>query len=475
MRARIRQLPARVLARMILSGIMCAPAAAQCEIVELVGDGPRDGFGYSVHASDSRIVLSRKTLLNGEEVGAAYILERTGATWSGVATLVPNDAQPGTGFGHAMALDADRLVGGAPFDDTPESGAGSAYVFERQANGNWSQVAKLLAEDGSAYDNFGYSVAISGDYVVVGAPYDGPGSAYVFERQPNATWPQVQKLTASDAQAGDEFGRSVAISADVIVVGAWCDDDLGWASGSAYVFERATEGTWSEAAKLLPSDGHFLMDFGYSVAVSPDLTLIGALGADGQVQSSGAAYVFERTGDGSWLEVAKLFASDGANSDIFGIAVALEGDVAVIGARGDDDHGQASGSAYVFVHAEDGTWSEAAKLVPDDGEPWDHFGRAVAVSGKIGVIGTYPYDVNEPWKPGKAYMYAVGPDEDGDGVMDACECPGDLNHDWIVGHSDLGMFLASWQLDDGGDCDGDGDTDHADLGILLANWANICP
>ncbi|HUU95108.1 MAG TPA: FG-GAP repeat protein [Phycisphaerae bacterium] len=123
-------------------------------------------------------------------------------------------------------------------------------------------------------------------------------------------------------------------------------------------------------------------------------------------------------------------------------------------------------------------WSEVAKLVPDDGEAWDWFGQAVAVSGNIAVVGTFPQDPNQPPKPGKAYIYAVGPDEDGDGVMDACECPGDVNHDWIVDYLDLLVLLEDWGCtgaDCPGDADGDNDTDQADLGILLANWGNICP
>ena len=368
-------------------------------------------------------------------------------------------------------------MAGAPFDDIHGPSTGSTYVFE-YCRGAWSQAAKLIADDGAQGNRFGYRVAISGDYLVVAAIYDGAGSAYVFERQPDRTWVQVQKLRPADAQAGDEFGKSVAISGDVIVVGARGDDDQGFSAGSAYVFERDPSGCWAQAAKLLASDGRFLAGFGISVSVSGDLALVGAYGADGRVPWTGAAYVFERTPDRDWLEVAKLFAADGDNSDGFGYTVTLERDTALLAAPGDDDHGECSGSAYVFVRDQDAMWSEVAKLVPDDGEAWDWFGQAVAVSGNIAVVGTFPQDPNQPPKPGKAYIYAVGPDEDGDGVMDACECPGDVNHDWIVDYLDLLVLLEDWGCtgaDCPGDADGDNDTDQADLGILLANWGNICP
>jgi hypothetical protein len=465
----------RVLMVVAAWAALATRASAQCELVELSGDVPDDGFGFAVSVSAERALIRAK--FSGGPGGAARIYERSGACWSWVAELVADDHAPGTGFANALAIDSDRVVVGAKWDYTHEVMTGSAYVFE-YGEGDWSQVAKLIADDGAEGDFFGASVAISGDYAVVGAIYDGPGSVYVFERQFDGEWVQAQKLTASDGEAFDQFGNSVAVSGNVIVVGARDDDDQGWASGSAYVFERSARGHWSQVAKLLASDGRFLAGFGYSVSVSGTFALIGAYGADGPGGWTGAGYVFERAGDGMWVEVEKLLAADGEDSDIFGCAVGLDGDVALIGARGDSDHATAAGSAYVFVRGQGATWSEVAKLVGDEGEAWDHFGNSVAVSGNIGVVGMWPNDPNNPPKPGKAYIYAVGPDEDEDGIMDACECPGDLNKDWIVDHSDLGLLLADWRCTGGdcpGDADADGDTDHSDLGLLLANWGEVCP
>jgi hypothetical protein len=260
-------------------------------------------------------------------------------------------------------------------------------------------VAKLTASDGAAYDDFGYSVAISGDTVVVGTHYDDDngfesGSAYVFERNQTGAdnWGQVAKLTASDAAADDRFGVSVAISGDTVVVGAWGDADNGTQSGSAYVFERNQTGAdnWGQVAKLTASDAAAGDWFGYSVAISGDTVVVGAPGDDDNGSQSGSAYVFGRnqTGADNWGQVAKLTASDGAAGDWFGYSVAISGDTVVVGAPYDDDNGAYSGSAYVFERNQTGAdnWGQVAKLTASDAAAVDCFGISVAISGDAGAI-----------------------------------------------------------------------------------------
>ena len=203
-----------------------------------------------------------------------------------------------------MSVSGDTIVVGADRDDGNESFSGSAYVFEKPVGG-WAdapQTAKLTASDGAAGDYFGRSVSVSGDTIVVGAHGDGDngsffGSAYVFKK-PSGGWmdaTETAKLTASDGAAEHRFGRSVSVSGDTVVVGAYGDDDNGFRSGSAYVFEKPSGG-WMDAT-----------------------------------------------------QTAKLTASDGASGDVFGVSVSVSGDTVVVGAYGDDDNGSASGSAYVFT------------------------------------------------------------------------------------------------------------------------------
>ncbi len=217
--------------------------------------------------------------------------------------------------------------------------------------------AKLLAFDGAGGDSFGFSVSISGDVAVVGAPFDddnggNSGSAYIF-RFNGVSWVQEAKLTASDGAVSDLFDVSVSISGDVAVVGAVGDGDNGDFSGSAYVFVK-DPGGWvdmTQTAKLTTSDGAASDFFGASVSISGDVAVIGALGGDTIDLNTGEAYIFEKP-PGGWVDMpqtAILFALDAASNDQLGFSVSISGDVAVVGAIGDDDNGDDSGSAYVYV------------------------------------------------------------------------------------------------------------------------------
>ena len=283
-----------------------------------------------------------------------------------VAKLLATDGAAGDQFGYSVALSGDTAVIGARFDDDDVNGleSGSAYVFTRTGT-TWTQQAKLTAADGAAGDQFGYSVALSGDTAVITADADDDvvngvdsGSAYVFTRS-GTTWTQQAKLTAADGAAGDQFGVRVALSGDTAVIGARFDDDddvNGLDSGSAYVFTRS-ETTWSQQAKLTAADGAAGDWFGYSVALSGDNALIGAHFDDDDVNGvdSGSAYVFTRSGT-TWSQQARLTAADGAAGDQFGGRVAISGDTALIGARlvNDDVNGVDSGAAYVFTGVLDG-------------------------------------------------------------------------------------------------------------------------
>src|SRR6266511_3839826 len=263
--------------------------------------------------------------------------------------LEASDPAAFDGFGFSVAISGETVVVGALFDDGAAGlQQGSAYVFAR-SGGVWTQQQKLLASDAAAGALFGISVAISGETVVVGAPRDDSrGSAYVFARN-GGVWSQQQKLLASDAAAGDAFGESVAISGETVVVGAQVDDDVaGENQGSAYVFARSS-GVWSQQQKLRASDAAVADSFGASVAISGETVVVGAIGDDGAAgRDQGSAYVFARSG-GVWTQQQKLEASDAAANDLFGLSVAISGGTVVVGAHDDSGAaGRLQGSAYVF-------------------------------------------------------------------------------------------------------------------------------
>jgi hypothetical protein len=210
---------------------------------------------------------------------------------------------------------------------------------------------KLTASDGAEVDHFGYAVAVSGDVVVVGSYWDddnghASGSAYVF-RHVGSTWVEEQKLTANDGAENDRFGVSVAVSGDAAVVGAYFGDGNSPDSGSAYVY-RDVGGTWVEEQELTARDGDRGDEFGHAVAVSGDAAVIGAPWHDGTGLWSGSAYLYRHVG-GAWVEERELVGSDVYSADWSGRSVAVSGDVAVVGADGDDDDGWYSGSAYAFT------------------------------------------------------------------------------------------------------------------------------
>lgn len=324
-------------------------------------------------------------------------------------------------FGQAVAVDGDLMVVGI---DDPERGehAGAVHVFRRdqRRSSGWRQVAKLTAADTAEGDYFGSSVAISGDTVVVGAYGDDDhglqsGSAYLFQRDHGGPqfWGLVAKIVAVNATAHAHFGGAVAISGGTVIVGAPEDDPDGSRSGSAYIFDRDTGGldAWEQSAKIVPADSPVGAVFGWSVAISGDTAIVGADLTDDSGQNSGSAYIFARGHGnyGGWWQVAKLTAADAAAGDVFGRAVAIDGDTAVVGAPYADDYGDNSGAVYVFRRDEGGldAWGQVAKISPADTVMRSFFGCAVGISGDTAVVGAYG-DSDFGQGSGAAYVVTLG-------------------------------------------------------------------
>ena len=383
-----------------------ALTASGSESLTLVAQPAAPG-GFAAVAGDEQVKLTWNDPVAGSPPIAKYQLLQLDPN-----KLTASDGLRGDEFGISVAVDGDTAVIGAYLDDTTNGdNSGSAYVFTRDSDGKWSQVAKLTASDGDTSDEFGYSVAVNGETVVVGAHVDDhtdgagdtdddEGAAYVFTK-PFIGWAdmtQTAKLTAFGAAAGDEFGISVAVDGNTILVGAHQNDSD---DGAAYVFTKPYTG-WAnsnETAKLIASDAAADDEFGISVALDGDTAVIGARQDDDNGNQSGSAYVFTKV-SGVWSQKAKLIAVDGAANDEFGISVAVNGDTVVVGARQDDT---SNGAAYVFTEVS-GVWKHVAKLTADDGAANDEFGISVAVDGDTIVVGAHQDDDNGDLS-GSAYVF----------------------------------------------------------------------
>ncbi|MBI3426641.1 MAG: putative Ig domain-containing protein, partial [Acidobacteria bacterium] len=351
-------------------------------------------FGNSVAISgDTAVVGAHFDTIGAIFPGSVYVFIRNGATWTLQQKLTPADGASNDQFGIRVAVSGDTLVIGAPFKaNGAATEQGAAYVFVRN-NGVWSQQQKLLANDGAANDRFGFAVAINGDTALIGAPADqigaisNQGSVYAFTRS-GANWSQQQKLTAADGAAGDYFGEAIAMSGYAAIIGAPFDTINGVASrGSAYVFNNGGGVTWSQQQKLTASDGAANHNFGYAVALDGPTALVGAYGNGG-----GAAYVFAYNGS-TWNQQQELFPSDPVAGNLFGAAVALSGELASIGAPNyDTAQNQDQGAAYLFER-QGNVWNQRQKLLASDAAAGDKFGQAIAMTGSDILVGAPSDDI----------------------------------------------------------------------------------
>lgn len=304
--------------------------------------------------------------------GSAYLFDSV--TGAEIVKLLPNDGAFDDQFGASIAISNGVVAIGAPGDDDNGNSSGSVYLFDAVTG---TQFVKLQPSDGSSFDYFGESIAMGNGVVAIGARGDDDngsfsGSVYLFD---STTGTQLSKLRPNDGVAGDAFGGSLAIHGGLVAIGASGDDDSGINSGSAYLFDTATG---VQLAKFLPNDGTANLSFGSSIAINNGMVAVGAVGDVTNGLSSGSAYIFDAI---TGTQLSKLVPSDGSFGDIFGRSIALGNGVVAVGADGNDDNGQNSGSAYLFDAA---TGVELAKILPNDGAEEGGFGSSIAIG--TGVV-----------------------------------------------------------------------------------------
>ena len=381
-----------------------APSGTGQRVV-IVDGAQTDFFGWSVAIDgDTALVGAYGVTVGGyKQQGAAYVFTKSDGIWNLNATLIADDGYAFDTFGSRVALSGNIAAIGAYQKD---GGRGAVYVFSG-SGANWSQKARLVADDGVANDCLGWSLAATGQTVLAGAPFVmtgqvQTGAIYVFAPA-GGTWTQTQKFFPDDINSGDFFGSTVAadgttavVAADGALVGA------NYGQGAVYVYDGAG-GTWTQQAKLTADDGAAFDNFGRSVAVSGSTVFVGApyVVIDGN-GFQGAAYVFSGSGS-NWQQDQKLVASDGAADGYFGWSVAVSGDNALVGA-GSYNMARA-GEAYSFARAP--TLFEETHAYAGDGGGVDDYGWSVAVSGSDAIVGEPFGNVGANYAQGAVFFYEL--------------------------------------------------------------------
>ncbi len=335
-----------------------------------------DRFGESLDLSGDTVIVGRPSTRPGTGAGegAALIYVRREGVWRFEAELASELPTGNDGFGEVVAVFGDTAAVAVPAASPPR-----VYLFERQA-GVWMRSARIDAPQTNS--GFARALDLDSNTLVVGARFrnGSRGGVHVYQRT-GKEWPLTATLAADDGAPNDYFGNAVALDADRILVGAFGRDP----GGAAYLFDRSRV-DWQQSARLVAANARIGDRFGLAVALDGERAVVGAPGtvAD-DFEAQGAAIVFERQ-LGNWFETAELWAFDGRQNDGFGWSLSLDGDTLVAGAIFDTDSVAQQGSAYAFTHL-GGIWISSIKLRAPSPRDSDIFGNAVALDGNLLWIG----------------------------------------------------------------------------------------
>jgi len=371
------------------------------EIKSFVGGAAGDQFGISVAISGNyAIVGAYDNDEGGADAGKAYWYQRENdGNWKQVHTEIGEAA--GDNFGYSVAISGNYAIVGAYRNDDGGSSAGKVYWYQREKDGNWKQVHTEIGETGG--DNFGFSVAISGNYAIVGAYRNGDGGflagkVYWYQREKDGNWKQVH--TEIGETEFNFFGFSVAISGNYAIVGANINSDGGSSAGKVYWYQREKDGNWKQVHTEIGETGGD--QFGYSVAISGNYAIVGAnSNDDGGATDAGKVYWYQREKDGNWKQVHTEIGE--APSDFFGFSVAISGNYVIVGATGNDDGGSSAGKVYWYQREKNGNWKQIYTRLGE--APSDFFGRSVSISGNYAIVGANSNDDGGATDAGKAYFY----------------------------------------------------------------------
>ena len=267
-----------------------------------------------------------------------------------ITQIQPSDADFEDAFGDAIAIDGTLMIVGAPGDSDNGGLSGSAYLFDTAAG---AELAKLTPADGAALDEFGFSVdldAAAGIAIVGARRRDGlTGVAFLFDITDPANPVELATLASSDRMSGDMFGFDVAVEGATALVGAIFNDEAGFDAGAAYVYDLSTPSSPTEAAKILASDANETDDFGWTVSLEGGLALITSRTDDDIAPGAGSGYLFDLADPANPVEITKIVPTDSDANDVFGWSAAFDGATMLIGAAQDDEVADDAGAAYAVA------------------------------------------------------------------------------------------------------------------------------
>ena len=390
---------------------------------------------------------------NGWASGMAIVYRLVDDVWVREAELIAEDGDVADMMGVSVDISEGRVIAGAWFNNHAGTNSGAAYVFE-EVKGQWSQTAKLVADDAYTQDSFGRRVAIEGDVCIVTAPLDddngeSSGSAYVY--QYDGDWFQLQKLTAKSGAPGDQFGLGLAMDGERIVIGApWADDG----KGRAHLFDRG-DAMFFESEVFVDPNGESMDNFSFAIDVYGDNVVIGSYLDDDVAIDAGSVLIFARTFDAGWILHEQLYPESETLGQQFGVSVDIDNTVLLVGSRYAPVDGMSAGDVSVFER-ESMYWEKQATIVSEEPTIEAEFGWAVALDGDNGIIGG-------PWlePDGEAQFFNMG-----------CSCIGDVDGDGAVGVADLLQLIDVWGACESceEDLDGNGIIDVSDILQLISSW-----
>ena len=368
---------------------------------------PNHSFGFSVAMDSVHAVIGAYIdTIDGAYSGSAYVFKRNGLIWEQERKIVPDIIEDHGEFGFSVAVKGNDILIGKREDTEKGSWSGAVYWYQYNDGSTWIKKKKIMASDEQIGDYFGTSIAISGEYAIIGATgvngeTNNDGAAYIFQKK-DSSWEEKYKIIPDSLVGEAYFGHAVDIDGDWAIIGAYSDDELERDAGAAYLYQRI-DTSWVFNKKLRRSDTDNGHDFGYSVAISGEYAAVGEISVSGY---AGFVYVYKYdSGENTWHECACLTDTSVDYAIYYGYSISLDGDYLAVGVPEDETIGNRAGALFLYKRIED-DWVLLKKVYASDGGETDYLGRSTFLYGDYVICGVPRYAIGDTISSGIAYLYS---------------------------------------------------------------------